>query len=41
MNGILNWKAFDYKFSGNPQAAFETLAYVSARRFPPFRASLN
>ena len=27
MNGILNWKAFDYKFSGNPQAAFETLAY--------------
>ena len=27
MNGILEWEVFAYKFRGNPQAAFETLAY--------------
>ena len=27
MNGILEWEVFSYKFRGNPQAAFETLAY--------------
>ena len=27
MNGILEWEVFAYKFRGNSQAAFETLAY--------------
>ena len=27
MNGILEWEVFAYKFRGNPQVAFETLAY--------------
>lgn len=34
MNGILDWDAFAYKFRGNPQASFETLAYhMFCRKF--------
>ena len=29
MNGILEWEVFAYKFRGNPQVAFETLAVVA------------
>lgn len=28
MNNPIDWKAFEYKFSGDPRAAFESLAYI-------------